>query len=186
MEIFLRFWPIFISLIVALPLNVDFSIIPNLRIQGVTGLKLFYIASILATAEMIYWYWFWGWIGREITNLRAIRPSVEFGKEITGQIKNDCYLKNRYFLRIQDHIIGQYDWATNPKNNIVRLIKWGGHGAMVILGVEPVIAGGRLAGVIFCRAFSWRAGFITLSVANIGHIAFMVWGWSNLLSFFGY
>lgn len=186
MRIFFRFWPIFISMVVALPLNVDFSIIPNLRSQGVFGLKLFYASAVLATAEMFYWYWFWGWVGREIVGLRAIKPSVEFGKEITKELKNDCYVRNKYFHRIIGHVIKRYEWATSPGNWFVRLIKWGRHGAMIILGVEPVIAGGRLAGIIFCRTFSWRSGFATLCVANIGHVALMVWGWNQLFSFFGW
>lgn len=182
----LKLWPIFLLPVMAVPLNVDFWIIPNLRAQGVVGQKLFYIATILATVEMFYWYWFWGWVGREIANLKKIRETVEFGKEIANELKNDYYVNNKYLRRIINHVIKQYEWATDPNNWLVRLIKWGGHLSMIILGVEPVMAGGRTVGVIFCRTCSWKAGFITLSVANVGHIGIVIWGWDKFFSFFGW
>lgn len=182
----MRFWPVFISLAMAFPLNVDFWVIPNLRIRGISGSNLFCIAAVLATMELFYWYWFWGWVGREIANLKKIRGTVELGKEIAKDLKNDPYVKNRYLRRFINHIVEQYEWATNPKNWLVRMLKGCGHGGMAVLGVEPFVAGGRTLGVIFCRTFSWKAGLITLSIANVGHIFVVVWGWDKLFSLFGW
>ena len=170
----------------ALPLNVDFWVIPNLRARGITGLNLFYISTFLATGEMLYWYWFWGWVGREAANLKKIRESVKLGREIAAELKNDYYIKNRYLGRIVDHVIWQYEWATNPESWPLRLIRWSQYASMVILGVEPVVAGGRTVGGIYCRIKSWRIGLVILSIANIGHIAIVVWGWDKIFSFFGW
>ena len=125
-------------------------------------------------------------MGREAVNLKKIRESVKLGREIAAELKNDYYIKNRYLNRIIDHVIWQYEWANDPKNRLIHFIKWGGHGAMLVLGVEPVVAGGRTVGTIFCRIVSWRTGFVTLTIANIGHIAIVVWGWDKIFSFFGW
>lgn len=185
MRVFFNFWPAFVYLVLLFPLNVDIVFIPGLRAHGVMGLKLFYLSAALAAFGTIYGYWFWGWIGREIVNLKKIRETVEFGKEIVNEIKHDRYVKKRYFYKVVDHLIGQYEWATAPDNQVVRFIKKYRYWAMIFFGVEPFVGGGRTVGVICCRTFSWRMGLVTLTLADVAHVALLVWGWSKFFSFLG-
>ncbi len=54
---------------------------------------------------------------------------------------------------------------------------------MFFLGWEPFVAGGRIAGVLFCATLGWKAGLCTLLFGNIFHIAYMIGVWSLIFRF---
>lgn len=189
MKGWIKLLPILSVLAVAIPLNVDLSVVPYLRIIGLVGFKLFAVVYFLATLEILYSYWFCRWLGREAEKLAFIKNSINFGKEIKEDLEQDEYVKHRYLYRVREYCLGQYRGATNPSNWLGRLIKLTGrrvtgHGVIILVGV--FLPWGRTAGVIFCFVARWRAGLVTLLIANLGHVAIVVWGWSYLWSKMGW
>lgn len=184
MKKILELWPLVVAAAIAWPLNVSWSVVPNLIGWGIlNGFWLFVVAEVLANLELVYWWWFWGWLGRSIQKLRPIKETIAFGKETVVDLKKDNYVCGRYLDPIKNHFLKQYDWLTNPDNFAIKWLKWGGHGMMFFFGIEFFIPGLRIAGTFFCRtAKKWKAGFATLLVGNFFHIAIMIWGWDFFFS----
>ena len=178
----MTFWPILMAA-VSLGVNVDWVVIPFLRIRGLSVSRILIIAIFMGMAEALYWYWFTGWLGKVIADSKPIKESINLGKQLGGDLKNDTYLKRKYLEKITNHFVKQYEWAINPDNWLVKMIKYGGYLAVVVLGF--FIPGGRLGGVIFCRITKWRTGFLVLMVTDLGHLFYVVLGWNWLFSFFG-
>ena len=175
-------WPILVAIVLGM-LNVDWIIIPSLRVWGLSNIKVLMVALTVACTETFYWYWFWGWIGEKITELKAIHSTIDLGKDIVHELQQDRYFKSRYFHRILKHFLSQFEWATHPDNWIFRAVKYGGYGTLIFLGL--LVPGGRVGGVICCRIFKWKIGFAVLMVADLSHVVYMVFGWNWLLSFLG-
>lgn len=155
-----------------------------LKYWGVEGWSLFIITTSAASIEMFYWYWFWGWVGSSLSNLKSVKDSIEFGKEIGKDLERDGYFDKirKFFI---NHAIKKYEWATNPNSWAIRLIKHFGYPGIILLGIEPFMPGGRVVGVIYCRFRKWRSGLIVLTIANIGHIAYMLGGWHLIFKLLG-
>lgn len=184
MRRWLELWPLLATLTIVWPLN-TWSVVGNLRGWGIlTGWSLFMVSIAIANLELCYWWWFWGWLGRSIQKLRQVQKSVDFAKQLSHEAWRDPYVRWRYLERVKNHFIGLYDQVTDPRNWIIRCLRWGGHGMIFLMGIEPFIPGARVAGVFFCRTTKSKSGFGVLLIANIIHVTIVIWSWEQVLVFF--
>lgn len=65
-------WPSLVTALVVV-LNVDLVVMPALAAFGVHGWTMFWVATIAATAEVLYWHWYAGWLARNMTSTRPAR-----------------------------------------------------------------------------------------------------------------
>lgn len=187
MKKILELWPIAVELIFLFPLNVSWIVVPVLRLCGVVGAPLFLTAVALATAGLLYGWWFWGWTGREIKGLLIVKETIDLGKEISGRLKEDSYIRKEYFDWIKRRVVGVYEKATNENNWLARLIKRNNYLALAIfILAEAFLPGARETGVILCRAVKWKRGFAVLLLLNALNMALTVWSWSYFISKLGY
>jgi len=177
MSSFKKNWPFLAATAVAL-LNIDLIVIPFLLKAGFAGLRLFAIASVLSTAELIFWYWFWGWLIKRVIRLKNIQESIEFGKEVGNELKREGYAD-----RVKSFFVQKFHWAISRKNRIARTVRTGGILSMVLIGAFPE-PGTRIVGIVFCRTAGWRTGFYFLAAGNILHLGYVIGGWSFIFSLF--
>lgn len=177
----LNLWPFLVSIVMAWPLNVDWSILPSLKgFSALSNFQIFLIGSILATGELLYWYWFWRWFGRFLANRENIKMTIAFGKDIVFDLKEDGYLD-----RLITHFQKTFCWAVDPKRVYMKIIKASGYVGLFLLGIEPIVPGGRVAGVIFCGTLGSKKGLVVLAAGNVLHIAYMVGIWNMVFKIFG-
>jgi hypothetical protein len=159
-------------------LNIDWVVIPALRKAHICGLRLFLAASVMSTAELIFWYWFWGWLLDAAIHAKKVQESIAFGKQIKNELIEEGYIE-----RIKKFFINKLNGALESKSRIVRIIKAGGAFSMILAGITPE-PGGRFIGIVFCRSAHWRRGFYFLALGNILHICYIVGGWSIIFHLF--
>lgn len=171
-------------------LNVDWVLLPLIKSYGVGGWTLFVGTSILAVTELICWYWFWKWFrktsliefahrakkGEEIQKAIALGREIEFDLKMAG-------LWDEIKAKILNYIFNSYKKATDENNRLMRCIKRGGAGAMIILGVSPE-PGTRTFGAIVCGVTGWKNGLYPLAIGNILRVAYMVGLWQVIFSLF--
>lgn len=154
-------------------LNVDFVLAPAVRTITSEFWGMFGILVVLANIELVLWYRFWRWFFvRFLPERRQIRETVEFAKELGGELKRKGYID-----RVIDHFENTFKWATNPDRWLFRVVKAWGHAGMLFLGFEPFITGGRLIGVIFCATTGWKQGLISLLIGNAVHVMITIGSW---------
>jgi hypothetical protein len=152
---------------------------------------LFVVLSVLATLEIIIWYKFWRWFFISyLPRKKEIRKTIEFAKEISGELKRDGYIERLKSDGYIDRVIYRceeiFRWATHSESWHFKKIKAWGHLGLFILGVEPFFSGGRIAGVIFCSTLGWSKGLYSLCIGNIFHVAITVGFWKYFHEFVGY
>ena len=170
-------WPLFAAVTVG-SLNIDLVIIPLFLRRGLAGLKLFGIASILSTIELVFWYWFWGWLIKTTIGAKDVQESIKFSKQIGNELKKEGYID-----RIKNFFLKKFYWAFNRRNMVIKAVKAGGVLSLILLGAWPEPTT-RFIGVVFCRTVKSRKGFCFLAVGNILHLAYIVDGWSFIFSLF--
>ena len=174
---YLKTWPLFCALLIIL-LNVDWIIIPFLKRAGVLGMPLLLIAWIMSTIELAFWYWFCGWLLNAAIHAKKVQDSIEFGKQITEELKGEGYID-----RIKNFFIDKLNGALDGKNRITKILKTGGAFSLFLVGIIPE-PGSRFVGVVFCRIANSKWGFGILALGNIAHICYVVGGWSLIFSLF--
>lgn len=174
--------------------NADSFLIPTLQGFGVVGWRLYYYVVPIATVEIFLWYLLLAWFGRvavpEITKARETLANKLVGER---EVKEGLFLAKRVWKLLQDS--GLLEWIVGYAERIyakmhlkldrlIQKLNHRRHLAMLILGAEPFIAGGRFAGVLFCLKFKWPAGLLTLALGNLFHIAYMLGLWKIIFYLF--
>lgn len=162
--------------------SVDGSLIPLFRGLGIQGWRLFWLILPIGEIEVIIWFFFWRWFlkdgareifYRQIEKDEDFQEGISLGVEIKEQLEESGLL---------DKALGSiYKIYSRIMAKVNKIKK--SHSFMLFLGWEPFVAGGRMAGVIFCASKNWRAGLCTLLFGNIFHIAYMIGLWTLILSF---
>ena len=176
-------YPVFL---LSVGLNVDW-LIPILLRRDLSRWQVFFVASLIGTVEIFIWYQFWKFFRKmvvpeliqKLARNKHVKEAIELGRNIHWRLKEvGLWDKIIYFL------YRKYRWFADDNNPTVRRIKRWGYPAMLMLGVEPFVWGGRVTGVIFCAPISWRRGLYTLAVGNIIRIAYMIGLWSFVFHLF--
>ncbi len=166
--------------------QVDLLIIPALRKTGFSFWETYFIAMPIGTIDLFIQYYFFSWFRKEVV-LRALKKKaaqeglVKEGVELVQQVRRQ---NHGVSTSIRDYCFKVYASATDRSNKTVKKIKRGGHVAMLILGLEPWIYGGRLLGVVNCSAIGWKSGLYSLALGNAIRMAGIVVVWDFILSFF--
>jgi len=174
-----RLWPLVIAICVAF-CNTDVVVVPTLKTWGIASWLLVTLVLAIATVELIWWFWFWRWVIRLVAEVRQIRATVQFGKELGQELKYQGYVD-----RVLKHLETTYAKAIAPDNHVNRKIRRWGYLALFVLGIEPT-PGGRAIGVIFCGACNWRRGLWVLIFGNVFHVLSVIWGWNLLFRLLGH
>ncbi|MEX1064047.1 MAG: hypothetical protein WD898_01825 [Candidatus Paceibacterota bacterium] len=166
--------------------QIDLIIIPVLRQAGLSFWKIYFIAMPMGTAELFIQYYFFSWFRKEVVLTVLKRKAaqeglVKEGIELVQQVRQQNYGVS---TRIKNYCFKIYASSTDPDNKTVKKIKRGGHGIMLLLGLEPWVYGGRLFGVVNCSAIGWRNGLYSLALGNAVRMTGIVAAWDFILSFF--
>lgn len=180
------FWHFLGGVILAL-INIDWIVIPAILIPLFEFTWPTYIFTIiLANIELVLWYKFWRWfLTSWLARRKKIKETIEFAKEIASEAKEDEEVRG-YLDRIVDYFENTFKWATNPNKLLWKIIKFGGHVGAFFLGAEPIVAGGRVIGVLFCATTGWRNGIYSLCIGNVFHVIFTILWWKTGLQFWDY
>src|SRR3989344_9482730 len=76
-------------------LNVDWVLMPIIRLTGIAGLWFFIIIGILGTIELYIWFWFWKWfrvnplkeLALKAKGDRRVQEAIFIGEDIQSDLK---------------------------------------------------------------------------------------------------
>jgi len=171
-------------------LNVDWIIMPKLKLHSLEGWWLFGVTSVLAVLELYLGYLFWDWFRRvavkEFAKRAAQSDMVQEAIEVGVEIKNDLQeaaLWNKFKNRIITFLFNTYRQATDENNRFMKWMKRGGAVGMFLCGINPE-PGSRSAGAIFCGTACWKNGLYPLAIGNVLRVAYMVGIWDVIFKLF--
>lgn len=165
-----------------------------IKILGLSGEALKFIAGIWATAEMYYWWWFSGWVILWSTKTDPVKKAINIGKEVidTGR-KITPSLKNTKIFKmiedwIQDHLVDKFKPENYKYRKLYKTILGLGYIASCVLlfclGTIPLPLF-WIIGLVACRASNWRIGFLFLAMGNLFKNAYLfTLGWERIFSLF--
>jgi len=167
-------------------LNVDWIIMPKLKLLGLAGWWLFTITSILAVLELYLGYLFWNWFrriavqefARHAAQSEVVQEAIEMGSEIKKDLKK-ADLWDKIKNRIINYFFTTFKKSTDENSRFMKWLKRGGSIGMFICGINPE-PGTRTIGAIFCGTTGWRRGLYPLALGNILRVAYMVGLWDIL------
>ena len=153
--------------------NVDYIIIPLvLQPLGLSFWSIFWIANLIANAEIVGGFYFWQWLAwKWMPTTEPVKKTVRLAKTIVQLLKEEGLI-GAIIYKIQE----TFEWAKNPDGRLMELVKKWGRLGMLGLGALS-FSGGRLAGTIICASTKWKTGIYLLIIGNVVHIAASVWMW---------
>ncbi len=171
--------------------NVDWILMPTIRLLGINGWRLFIIISVLEILEMIVWYFFWKWFKRVTVLVEfkeyaksdsRVKDAIKLEEEIRAELKETGILD-----KTKDKIISFFfntlSKYTDDNNRFIKKVKRGRNIAMLLLGLDPY-PGGRTFGTIFCGSTGWKNGLYSLAVGNTLRVAYTIGIMNYLISLF--
>ena len=172
-------WP-FLGAVLLYGANVDYLIIPFiLKPFALSFWAMFWIAAPMADMEIIGGFYFWKWFAwKWLPTTEPVKDTVELTKSIVTLLR-EYGLLGTIIYKVRT----TFGWATSPNRKLTKFVKAWGHVAMIGLGAESFVSGGRLVGTVLCASMKWKRGLVSLVIGNTIHVAISIWTW-NLFFYF--
>ncbi len=183
-------WQYLIPLILTVS-NVDWILMPIIRLAGINGWRLFIVISVLEIFELLLWYWFWEWFRKVAVliefkqyakNDKRIQDAIKLGEEIQAELKKTGIL-DKTKDKVMSFFFNTLCKYTDENNRFIKRVKRGRNIAMLLLGLDPY-PGGRTFGIIFCGSAGWKNGLYPLAIGNTLRVAYTIGIFNYIISIF--